>query len=279
MIVNDDCIGKGVLPMRRTRHRRHMRTAAALLGVLAAMVARPADAGEYYLRAGLGISHPAEAAFTDGDCSSESPAALYGCGLGGDGAPYRSRGAFGTVAALEAGLGYAVSSSARLEVVIDYRPGFEFDGRANFLDPGRRQSVAADVSSLSGTMAAYIDRPGPVLRKVGALGFFVGAGVGIAHNRIGETRMMFPATTTIVPGGNRNGFAWMVTAGVGMPLRERTRLELLWRYSDLGEVRTGRGQGRVVWRDGRRAPLLLDLAETQADLRSHELRFSLRYAF
>ena len=243
------------------------------------MVAGPVDAGEYYARAGIGISDPAEAVFTDRDCSSESPAALYGCGLGGDGAPYRSRGAFGTVAALEAGLGYVVSSAVRLEVVIDYLPGFEFDGRANFLDPGRRQSVAADVSSLSGTVAAYVDTPGPVLSKVGALEFFAGAGVGIAHNRIGETRMSFPATTTIVPGGNRSGFAWMVTAGIGVALGQRTMLEFLWRYSDLGEVWTNRGQGRVVWRDGRREPLLLDLGETQADLRSHGLRLSLRYAF
>lgn len=256
-----------------------MRTAVALLGTLAAMVAGPVDAGEYYARAGVGISHPAEAAFTDRDCSSESPAALYGCGLGGDGSRYQSRGALGTVAALEAGLGYAVSSTVRLEVLVDYRPGFEFDGRANFLEPGRRQSVAADVSSLSGTVAAYVDMPGPVLRKVGVLGFFAGAGVGIAHNRIGETRMTFPATTTIVPGGNRSGFAWMVTAGVGMPLGESTTLDFLWRYSDLGDVRTGRGQGRVIWRDGSREPLLLDLAETQAVLRSHGLRLALRYAF
>ena len=255
-----------------------MRTSAALLGALVAMVAGSVNAGEYYARAGIGISDPAEAMFADRDCSSEAPAALYGCGLGGDGAPYRSRGDFGTVAALEAGLGYAVSSRVRLEVLVDYRPGFEFDGRANFLEPGRRQSVAADVSSLSGTVAAYVDMPGTVLPKVGALGLFVGAGAGIAHNRIGETRMMFPATTTVVPGGNRNGFAWMVTAGVGAGLSERMTLELLWRYSDLGEVRTSRGQGRVIWLDGRREPLLLDLAETQADLRSHGISVSLRYA-
>ena len=242
------------------------------------MAAGPVEAGEYYARAGIGISDPAEAVFTDRDCSSEAPAALYGCGLGGDGTPYRSRGAFGTVAALEAGLGYAVSSAVRLEVLVDYRPGLEFDGRANFLEPGRQQSVAADVSSLSGTVVAYVDLPGPLLPKVGALGFFVGAGAGIAHNRIDETRMTFPATTTIVPGGNRSGFAWIVTAGVGAALSERTTLELVWRYSDLGEARTSRGQGRVIWHDGRREPLLLDLAETRANLRSHGLSFSLRYA-
>lgn len=70
-----------------------------------------------------------------------------------------------------------------------------------------------------------------------------------------------------------------MTAGVGAPLGERKTLELLWCYSDLGGVRTGVGQGRVIWRDGRREPLILDLAETQADFRSHGLRLSLRYAF
>ena len=243
------------------------------------MVASSADAGDFYVRAGVGISRAAEVAFTDSDCSSESPAALYGCGRGGDGAPYRSLGAFGTAAALETGIGYAVSSRVRLEALVDYRPGLEFDGVANFLELGRQQSVAADISSLSGTVMAYVDMPGPVLPKVGSLKFFVGAGAGIARNRIGETRMTFPATKTVVPGGIRSGFAWMVAAGVGAALSERSTLELLWRYSDLGEARTGSGQGRVIWHDGRREPLLLDLAETRAKLRSHGLRLSLRYAF
>ena len=46
-----------------------------------------------------------------------------------------------------------------------------------------------------------------------------------------------------------------------------------------GASRTGRGAGRVVWRDGSREPLPLDLAATRARLASHGLRLSLRYAF
>ena len=33
-------------------------------------------------------------------------------------------------------------------------------GRANFLDPDRRQSVSADLAALSGILAAYVDLPG-----------------------------------------------------------------------------------------------------------------------
>ena len=60
---------------------------------------------------------------------------------------------------------------------------------------------------------------------------------------------------------------------------ERATLDVAWRYTDLGEVRTGRGAGRVVWRDGSRGPLPLDLAETRARLGSHGLRLSLHYGF
>ena len=58
------------------------------------------------------------------------------------------------------GLGYAVSSAVRLEAIVTYRPRFTFDGRANFLDPDRRQSASADLAALAGILAAYVDLPG-----------------------------------------------------------------------------------------------------------------------
>ena len=71
----------------------------------------------------------------------------------------------------------------------------------------------------------------------------------------------------------------MATAGFAVALDERGSLDLAWRYTDLGEVRTGRGTGRVVWRDGSREPVPLDLAPTKARLAGHGVRPSLRYAF
>ena len=64
-----------------------------------------------------------------------------------------------------------------------------------------------------------------------------------------------------------------------MPLKEDKTLDFAWRYSDLGEVRTGQGEGRVIWRDGSRDPLQLNLAQTRARLRTHGIRLSVRYAF
>ena len=134
-------------------------------------------------------------------------------------------------------------------------------------------------ASVAAMLAGFVDLPALGVPRIGPFAPFVGAGAGVVRTRIGETRMTFPRTTTIVPGARRTDFAWMATAGVAAALNKRTTLELAWRYTDLGTVRTGRGDGRVVWRDGSRDPLPLELAATRAELRSHGLRLSLRHTF
>ena len=79
-------------------------------------------------------------------------------------------------------------------------------------------------------VAAYIDLPGVGVPKIGPFGPFVGAGLGVARTRTGQTRMTFPATMTIVPGAGRTDLAWMVTAGVAAALCERVTVDLAWRY-------------------------------------------------
>ncbi|MDD9990163.1 MAG: hypothetical protein OXP75_00025 [Rhodospirillales bacterium] len=159
------------------------------------------EAEDFYLRAGIGLDRFEDAAFTDEDCSSESPAALYGCGRGGDGAnSRRSLGGFGTVAGVEPGVGFTAAPAVRVEAVADYRPRFAFAGRSNFLAPERRQSVSADPSVLTGMAAVHVDLPALGLPRFGPFDPFVGAGIGAARIEIGKTSMTFPKTTTIVPG-------------------------------------------------------------------------------
>ena len=92
-----------------------------------------------------------------------------------------------------------------------------------------------------------------------------------------ETRLTFPKTRTLVPGTRRTALTWRLTAGLGMSWGARATLDLAWRYTDAGVIETGAGPGRVEWLDGSRDPVGLDLAPTQAPLRSHGLHLSLRY--
>ena len=211
-----------------------------------------ARADDFYLRAGGGLDGSEETRFKDKSCSSTSPAALYGCGTGKDGAPTSTLGDFGTMAGFELGIGRAVAPALRLEAVFQHRPSFSFKGRANFVQTTARQSVSADLSSLSGMIAAYVDLPQLGLRKLGPFSPFIGGGAGVSRIDIGETRMEFPKTATIVPGGQRIGFARMLTAGVGIALTGTVILDLAYRYTNSGAAETGRATGRIEWHDGSR---------------------------
>ncbi len=162
-----------------------------------------ADAGELYLRGGAGLSWSGDTAFTDIDRAGTAPAALFGRGQDRGGALRRSLGEFGATASLEFGLGYAPGGETRYELMVERRPRYSFKGRANFLAPDRVQSVAADISSLSGMLAASSDFPDVGSHGRSAITPYVGAGVGAVRNRIGTTTMTFPTTTTSVPGGSR----------------------------------------------------------------------------
>ena len=255
--------------------------AAALVtaGTAAVSAQSFAAPNELYLRAGAVLDRPTRARFTDRNCASELPAALYGCGAGLDGAPLSTLGSFGTTAGYELGVGYAAGSALRIEAVVAHRPRAAFEGRANFVQTSGRQAVSADVSAVSAMLAAYLDLPALGLPRLGPFAPFVGGGAGVSRVAIGETRMEFPRTTTIVPGGRQVGLAWMPAAGVATALGPRVTLDIAWRYTHLGAVDTGRSAGRIVWRDGRREPLEIALAETTADLAGHGLVVSMRYAF
>ena len=257
--------------------RQHFVGACVVLA--AAMSTGAAAAEDVYLRAGIGLDRPTGTEFRDKNCEMETPVPLYGCGPAPDGAPYRSVGDFGTEAAFEVGIGSTLIPAVRIEALVEYRPRLAFSGRANFLAPERQQSVSVDLSVLTGMIAAYADLPALGLPRLGPFDPFLGAGIGAARIATDETRMMFPTTTTRVPGESRSGFAWMVTAGVATALSESTTLDLAWRYSDLGIAETATGGGRVVWRDGSREPRPLDQAASEAPLRSHGLRVSLRHLF
>ena len=84
-------------------------------------------------------------------------------------------------------------------------------------------------SSVSAMLAAYVDLAGMGVPRLGSLEPFVGAGAGAVYSRIGETRMTFPKTTTIVPRASRTDVAWMLTAGFAVPLGEGTTgASLVW---------------------------------------------------
>ena len=258
-------------------HAARIRHVVAALSVCIAATLPAADAAaQPYLRVGLGAGIASDTRFLDVDCASAMPAALYGCGESGDGAPLSTVGEFGTTAGLELGAGYAVGPAVRVELLIEYRPDVPFEGQANFLAPDREQSVTVERSSLSGMVGVVFDLASIGGPTPAGLRPFAGVGIGRVRHRLGEMRMRFPRTETIVPGAASTQWAWTVTAGFSRGLLERTVLDVAWRYANQGDAVTGEGGGRVEWRDGSRT-LPLDLAPTHAQVNHHSVGLSVRY--
>ena len=243
-------------------------------------ISAAAEDGSWYVRGGIGLDHPSKAEFSDYDCTADGLGYLYGCGTGYDGARRRSFGGFGNPGAVEAGVGFVVGPSMRVEALVAYRPRVLYRGKANWGTAATRQITTAKISSLSGMLTAYADLPlSSGTAGTGRVHPFVGVGLGVARNRVHGKQIDFTKTTTIVPGGVQTDTTWMVEVGSGIKLNARTTLDIAWRYTDLGVASTGLGDGSLVYKDGRNPLNLANLAPTGARITGLGMRLSLRYAF
>ena len=277
------------MPHQHASGLRFLRIAAAAAAIpaMVSMVCPSAAVAEtgatdsnprkFYVRAGVALDRSREARFEDEDCARPRPGNFYGCRR--DGTPHGSSGDFGTMAAVELGLGYHASPRLRLEAGVQHRPRFTFRGHHSYRRTAPR-STSADASSVSVMLATYLDLGEPGGPGLGPFRPFIGGGIGLSRIKVEKTRLDFPKTTVGLPAGHQTNFAWSLTAGVATPLGERATLDLAWRYTHFGTVETGRGTGRTVCRtEGCGLESEYAVPETRADLRSHGLHVSIRYAF
>lgn len=230
------------------------------------------SAQHFYAGLGYGLERPSEAEPAAEDCSRVWLAPRYGCESGGGQAPFRIFGELSIAPSLELGDAPAVAPIEKIEWLAVQGSEFAFEDSAESAKPEERRS-------LSRFIAPSFDISTFGVPGQGAFSPFIGGGMGAARTGSGEA----PVTSSwdtgrFVPGASKVGTAWMVTAGVAATLSARTTVELSWRYNHLGEAKTGRGSGRVEWRE-RGQPIPTNLAPTSEEAKSHGVRLSLHYGF
>ncbi|MDE0111552.1 MAG: outer membrane beta-barrel protein [Albidovulum sp.] len=231
----------------------------------------------FYMRFGGVVEHASETRFIDIEC--DGPRRIHGCGTGPDGLKRGIGGQFGTAGGFEVGFGYRVAPGFRLEGIIQSRPPFKFNGHSNYNLAPENQRATAEVSTLSVMSAAFYDFPETISMPFGDFRPYFGSGVGYSRNKISETRISFPNTTTVIPSGQTSSISAFLAIGILMPVSEVITLDIAWRYTELGQVETGPGNAYVEYRDGRPAILLPVSAETRGHLRSNGLAMSLIVPF
>ena len=260
--------------------------AALLATALTAAVPDSAFA-QAYVRGGILLDRAKDTRLHDKDCSSTDR--IFGCGDEDEGVSEGSFGDFGTMTGWEIGLGYPIVPALRLELAVQYRPEFSFEGEANIDNEFLRnlsasQDVSAELSVWSGLLATYLDipLPGIALLRFTPINPFLGAGAGLSRIEISDLNMDLPATaeSLIVPGDHQVSFSWMLTLGVGVSLTKWT-IDLAWRYTNYGDIETAAGIGRKICRVARcRLPELeLPVDPAIGSLQSQGFTLSVRYTF
>ena len=228
---------------------------------------------EWYIQGSLGYERSRDADFRD-DHSSEAAADLFGEGSGEDGAPLGAYGDFGDYSMAQFAVGRRITAGLRAGIEAQYRWEMDYRGNANFRSVGDNQPVSAQARSLAVMATLYWDMSG-----VGLFQPYIGAGAGLAVNHVDKMTYRYPDNTgrhkvSVVPSGDRQDAAFMVTGGTGIVLSDRIILDIAYRYQDLGRIGTDRGNMVMdILPEG------IEVDETSAPLRTQGITAGLRFRF
>jgi opacity protein-like surface antigen len=191
----------------------------------------------------------------------------------------------------DVGVGYQINNWLRFDVTGEYRGGSHLQGLEQVAIPSQGYQNAnfyrADTSSIIGLVNGYVD-----LGTWYGLTPFVGAGVGIANNRLSgltDTGFTYPGNGLGFPTGgyfsdaSKTNLAWALMAGVDFNVTQNLKLELGYRYLDYGKFQsgashcfngTGANGGFSIGNCGGSSNYL-----TTKDMASQDFRIGLRWAF
>lgn len=171
-----------------------------------------------------------------------------------------------------AGLGYEYASWLRFDVTGEYRTQADWryvEQDTNF-GPGNFNITTAKMSSAVGLANGYVD-----LGNWWGIVPFIGAGVGVAHH-------MFEGINDQGFGGYAGGFgyggskdktnfAWALHAGLGYAVSSNLKLELAYRYLNMGDADAGRVVCQPVSTCGFQTSYQLK------DVESHDIKIGMRW--
>ena len=242
-----------------------------------------------YLSVGMALIRSLDTRFVDGEDAGH--AALYGS------EELFDDGALDNALQFHLAAGVRLPYRMRAQLEFGLARAADWRGNTNYEDSGEHQPSEASVDTRQILLAGFHDFRGWKLDSGRRVQPFVGAGFGITDYRLSGYVQRFPEPDnpdgylrrgpdgeipyTALPGGRGQNFTWMLTAGVAIPIRGSAVLDLSYRYSDSGALRTDTGDIEIVrYRDdGSRREIVVPINETSADLRTHALLVALRFEF
>ena len=196
---------------------------------------------------------------------------------------------------LGAGLEYSFTAGYRFgafraQVELEVTGQFAYEGQSNYPSGGPVQPTEAQMKTRRLVLSGFHG-----FGALGGLRPWVSAGLGGNRYHLTDYIQRFPnpddpsghlrrgpggeVPYTSLPPSTGHGFAWMLAAGLTVPLGGDALLDFGYRYTDAGRIGTAIGDIEVVRynEDGSRRLLRIAINSTIADLRLHSLTATLRW--
>ena len=199
------------------------------------------DFGGWYLRSDVGM------AVSNGTPSMVvSPDPLIGAPAGAFNSFYNP-----TISAsslFDVGVGYQINNWLRMDVTGEYRGGSHFQVLEQVGVPSTSSQFAdfyrGNLSSMVGLVNGYVDAG-----TWYGITPYVGAGVGVARNTLSgvtDTGFAYPGggapgspTGGYLDNGSKTNFAWALMAGLDFNVTQNLKLDIGYRYLNLGKFTSG----------------------------------------
>lgn len=165
----------------------------------------------------------------------------------------------GHAGVFSAGIGWNHKNDWRIDLTASYRTGYQLS--KTFAD---NTAIRADVTSASAMANVYKDL------RLGSARPYLGAGVGVATNKVDAMQGSFNGASFSAPGGSKTSYAYQLMAGVGVPLSASMTIDIGYRFAGLGDLKTDEGN-----LGGAFAGAFYQGA--QGKLQAHELTIGLRF--
>ena len=239
--------------------KRTLGIAFAVIGIVLCFSVIKANAVEpgFYLRVGVGYSWSKDADFREDDpASNPFLFIVWPSSVGGD-----VLDDIGDSPIISAGFGYRFNEIFRTDITASYRWGFELDE----MDLAGT-AYQADIESTALMVNGYYDIP----VDLGSFKPFVGAGIGMARNKLDNLAWDDGIASGSLPGGTETGFAWQLMLGAAVQINDRYAIEFGYRYYDAGEIKKDAGWDNAgMWYTG----------SATGDLQAHEAMIEFTYLF
>lgn len=188
----------------------------------------PVDFGGWYLRGDAGGSIYQSGSWAHGAVSNTPTASFV-------------EHAAGNAGFVGGGVGYQFNNWLRADITGEYRWGAKVGARASYTAfcPVAVCDDIYDGGTLSSTVFmanGYVD-----LGTWSGITPYLGAGLGTAYMKTTKSYDFGPQTLAVgwINGDTRWNFAWALMAGVGYAVAPNLKLELGYRYLNLGEAKLG----------------------------------------